>query len=102
MYAPVKYISLLSPTENTSINHERIFDSSYIQSLQKLCVKKISEYDENSKLLNEVKLEYILYRWKEWDTEQSWVSFINKTVSNISTLVHFTKRFYRTIEVLIN
>ncbi|WP_342477623.1 P-loop NTPase fold protein [Paenibacillus sp. FSL H7-0350] len=97
LYAPVKYISLLSPTENTSINHERIFDSSYIQSLQKLCVKKISEYDENSKLLNEVKLEYILYRWKEWDTEQSWVSFINKTVSNISTLVHFTKRFYRTI-----
>ncbi|AIQ46493.1 hypothetical protein R70723_11900 [Paenibacillus sp. FSL R7-0273] len=97
LYAPVHYVSIISSPESARVNNESIFESSHILELQKFCVEKILEFDENNKLHNEVRLEYILYRWKEWDNEQRWMNFIDKTESNISMLVQFIKHFYRTM-----
>lgn len=92
LYGPVQEISLESPNiEKKTDSKEFVIPEDKIEELQKLCLEKINGWQD--KLLEQKELIYIMYKWKEWDTEQKWKVFVSNILDNDKRLLAFVNKF---------
>ena len=89
---PVQEISLESPKkDDDKDSKESVVPEDKIEELQKLCLDNINSWQD--RLLEQKELIYILYRWKEWDTEQGWKGFIDNILDDDNKLLAFVDKF---------
>lgn len=92
LYGIVRLISLQTPRENSN-NETNLLKEEHLLGLQQLCVEKMTESADNNTLLDNEKLAYLLYRWKEWGNLDDLYTFIEKVTTNNKLLVRFLEGF---------
>ena len=85
-------VSLESQRESKKEEKKSIVPLDKIPELQQMCVQKIKKW-EPSKLVSHPYLLHILYRWKEWDKDESWKKFIDAISKDDAMLVAFVEHF---------
>lgn len=92
LYGPVQKVSLESPKKDKD-RDTRVFvlPEDKIEELQKLCLEKIISCQD--RLLDSNEFIYIMYRWYEWDEEQTWKGFIDNILADNNKLIAFVGKF---------
>lgn len=71
LYLPVMKVSIETSKEDRGRHPDAfLVEKDEIKELQTLCLEKIREAASKGRLLNHTRMAYILYRWKEWGTEE--------------------------------
>ncbi|MCC6643295.1 hypothetical protein IT411_00960, partial [Candidatus Peregrinibacteria bacterium] len=92
LFGPVEEISLESPREGKERSEENLsLPKENIPELQKLSLAKIEEFKD--RLLDHEKFLYILYRWKEWDAEEKYKTYIEEILKDENQLFKFLQHF---------
>lgn len=93
LFAPIQIISLESQRKEKGRNtDEFLVPEDKIEELQNLCLGKIINTGIED-LLKHKDLPYILYRWKEWDTESKWKKFASDILGDNQKLLLFLAKF---------
>lgn len=79
---PTRYVSLEEKKERASDDAKRLVDDDGYQKLKQSIIKKIKAYEKDGKLGSTPTLGNILYRWKEWETEQEPKQFVDKLITS--------------------
>jgi predicted KAP-like P-loop ATPase len=94
LYGPVQKVSFESPKKDEDKgSRDNVVPKDKIEELQKLCLDKIKSWQDKDRLLEQNKLIYIMYRWKEWDQEPKWKVFIDNILDDDDKLLTFVDKF---------
>ncbi|RKD71195.1 putative KAP-like P-loop ATPase [Sinobaca qinghaiensis] len=96
LYGVVKKISIISPLKDDTESSISLVKDEHLLRLQQLCIDKIKKRAQNHSLLESNNLLYILYRWKEWGSNEDFKSFIEELISDEKSMLTFLKSFRST------
>jgi len=95
LYGAIRLISFVIPREDRNNTSPKILKDEHLSELQQLCVQKILNNVNEDDFLDNERLLYILYRWKEWegpDTDNL-AKFIEKVINKEELLLRFLRAF---------
>jgi predicted KAP-like P-loop ATPase len=92
LQGPVEFVALETPREDSRKDHY-VISEDQIGELQEACVEKIIEFETEDKLMNHPNLIFVLYRWKEWDSQERWRQFIAKATKSDRGFLVFLSKF---------
>jgi len=82
IFSPIQIISVLNQEaekqEKKESQEESLLTKDEIVGLNKFCAEKIRKASTNGILSNNKKLAYILYRWKEWESEKAVKNYVTE------------------------
>jgi predicted KAP-like P-loop ATPase len=80
IFSPIQLVSVLNQEtekqEKKQPQEESLLTKDEISGLNKLCGEKIKKAAENGSLAGNKNLAYLLYRWKEWESEEAVKNYI--------------------------
>ena len=80
IFSPIQLVSVLNQgtekLEEKQSQEESLLTKDEISGLNKLCGEKIKKAAENGSLAGNKNLAYLLYRWKEWNSEEAVKNYI--------------------------
>lgn len=71
----------------------RLFDDQGLDQIKVAIVEKIQLFANKGKLGSVPNLAYILFRWKEWKSEEEPKSFVQKLINNDKGMIQFLEGF---------
>ncbi len=97
IFSPIQVVSVLNQEvekqEKKESQEESLLTKDEIVSLNKLCAEKIKKASTDGVLSNNKKLAYILYRWKEWESDKVVKNFITGLLKTNDGLFALLKGF---------
>lgn len=104
VFLPLEFVSLLTPRDYKEEEEEGSpkvlleFSPSDLKDIQSICLNKIKRFVEADKLSKVPHLNYVLYRWREWENEETVKTYVDELISTDEGLWEFLIGF--TQEVL--
>ena len=105
VFLPLEFVSLLTPRDYKEEEEEEgspkvllEFSPSDLKDIQSICLNKIKRFVEADKLSKVPHLNYVLYRWREWENEETVKTYVDELISTDEGLWEFLIGF--TQEVL--
>ncbi len=97
VFSPIQIVSILNQEaekqEKKESQEESLLTKADIAGLNKICAEKIKKVAQGGSLSGNKNLDYILYRWKEWESEEAVKSYVDKLLKTDSGLFDLLNGF---------
>lgn len=97
VFSPIQLVSVLNQEvekhEKKESQEEPLLTKDEISGLNKLCAEKIKKAVEDGSLAGNKNLAYLLYRWKEWESEEAVKSYVAALLKTDDGLLAFLNGF---------
>jgi len=93
LYGPVYNLTLQIQKDREEKNDSLFIPEEKLTELKNVCLAKIIEHKNTDKLKSNSNFLRILYRWKEWSTNNDWEQYVQGLINDDSGLIEFIKHF---------
>lgn len=96
-YAPIRYVSL-EHRKSRKEGWELTIANDKIEKLEQLCVKRLENSFESENIIEHENLLEILYRWKEFDKQENWKTYLYPKLDSDQIFLNFISKFVRVVK----
>lgn len=93
LYGPIQKISLETSDERARKEMGLLIPENKLDELRKIGLERIRTFVKDYSILKNKNFVYILYRWKEWGSEDEINNFVNDVKVDDNRLLQFVKSF---------
>ena len=98
IYGPTHYVSIESSRDEKERRTEETVPSADLPSMRELCLRKIKEAGQDGRLEKNQELGYLLYRWREWGSEEEVRQWVDGLLTTEGGFLDLIRGFYQESE----
>ena len=93
VFSPIYLIGYLNKEAKKESQEEPLVKIDELDSLNRICVEKIINAAKNGALASTKRINYLLYRWKEWDSDEATKKYVIELLKTTEGLFALLKGF---------